>query len=47
VNTETVAEALIVMVVETLASRMVVAMADGDGDGGQNRVSGCSSGNSG
>ncbi len=46
-KTETAPAALMVTVVKILASAMAVAMADGDGYGGQNRVSGGSGKDSG
>jgi hypothetical protein len=46
VKTKTAVAALTVMAVETLAS-VVVVLADSNCNGGQNRVSGGSSGNSG
>ncbi len=44
---ETAAEALTMTALETFASGVAVAIADSDSDGGQNRVSGGSGGNSG
>ncbi len=47
VKTKTAVGALMVMVVEMLGLVVPVAMADGGGDGSQNRVSGGSGGDSG
>jgi hypothetical protein len=47
VKTETAGAALMVMAVETLVPVVAMAMADGDGNSGPNRISGGSGGDSG